>query len=134
MAYLRYLNGRKTIRQADIRLNLQRLEDLVPALHPGILVLTKIKRFVFICESTRPKSMQKASQDAKDIVYLLGWLAQRKLFITIGQYQTDQPDKLDWAVRKYMTFVEQNGWVEELGLVKSVLNDEDRARIEGMEL
>ena len=93
-----------------------------------------MKRWAFVCESTRPRSLVKAQQDAHDIRFLLRWLAERNMFIEFDQYQTKQQGNLDGAVRRYIDITKQDGLAEELRLVHSVLKDEDRKRIEGVEL
>jgi len=56
-------------------------------LHPSILILTKIKRWVVISTSTRPETKIKARSDQRDIEYLLEWLAAKSLFIDLDAYQ-----------------------------------------------
>jgi hypothetical protein len=46
----------------------------VPIVTPPVLVLTKIKRWFTMAESTRPQSVRKAENDIRDINVLLDWL------------------------------------------------------------
>ncbi|WEW61207.1 hypothetical protein PRK78_006697 [Emydomyces testavorans] len=63
-----------------------RLNCEVPLIHPAVLVLTKIKRWMYIAESTRPASIKKAINDEHDIEALLKWLQERNVKIEFSWY------------------------------------------------
>ncbi|CAG8892626.1 unnamed protein product [Penicillium egyptiacum] len=46
-------------------------ETPIPIIAPSVLVLTKLKRWAFIANSTRPASTRKAVRDVKDIQVIL---------------------------------------------------------------
>lgn len=63
-------------------------------------MLTKIKRWSFLDESTRPKSIKKADGDAQDIEVILTWLARKKLCIDFADYPDKPKEDLLSGVRK----------------------------------
>ncbi|KAF2395890.1 hypothetical protein EJ06DRAFT_534575 [Trichodelitschia bisporula] len=50
-------------------------EVKLPVLQPGLLILTKVKRWAFNRESTRPATVIKARRDLEDIMVLVDKLA-----------------------------------------------------------
>ncbi|OJJ50322.1 hypothetical protein ASPZODRAFT_149677 [Penicilliopsis zonata CBS 506.65] len=72
----------------------------IPILAPAVLVLTKIKRWVFAAESTRPQSIRKAQRDVQDIEVILDWLAKNNLHIDLGSYPDKPKEDLLSGVRK----------------------------------
>ncbi|KAJ5551539.1 hypothetical protein N7535_000517 [Penicillium sp. DV-2018c] len=61
-------------------------ETPIPIVAPSVLVLTKIKRWSFLAESSRPQSVRKAERDVQDIVVLLKWLDKNDLHIDFEGY------------------------------------------------
>ncbi|KAF9530517.1 hypothetical protein CPB83DRAFT_810353 [Crepidotus variabilis] len=60
---------------------------VVQILHPGILFLTKVKRWYFNRESDYPKTVLKTASDRRDLEYLLEWLVENEMTIEFEQYQ-----------------------------------------------
>jgi len=60
-------------------------------LHPGVLIITKIKRWVHIAESTRPQSIQKANSDLSDITFLIRWLVSNDQEVDFESYAAILP-------------------------------------------
>jgi hypothetical protein len=65
-----------------------------------VFILTKIKRWSFLAESTRPQSMRKAERDIWDIEALLNWLVQNDLRIDFEGYPEKPKHDLLSDVRK----------------------------------
>lgn len=72
----------------------------VPIVAPSVLILTKIKRWSFLAESTRPQSIRKAESDVQDIEVLLNWLAKNDLYIDFEGYSEKPEQELLSGVRK----------------------------------
>lgn len=72
----------------------------VPIVAPPVLVITKIKRWSFLAESTRPKSMTKAWTDFQDIKVLLDWLSRNKLYVDFEGYAEKPKEELLPGARK----------------------------------
>lgn len=72
----------------------------VPIVAPSVLVLTKIKRWSTLAESTRPQSIKKADSDIDDIEVLLKWLARNQLHIDFEGYLAKPKEELLSGVRK----------------------------------
>ncbi|KAG2016906.1 hypothetical protein GB937_006109 [Aspergillus fischeri] len=64
----------------------------IPIVAPSVLVLTKIKRWSFLAESTRPQSIRKAESD--------GWLAGNELHMDFEGYPEKPKEELLSGVRK----------------------------------
>ncbi|KAG9228109.1 hypothetical protein BJ875DRAFT_538377 [Amylocarpus encephaloides] len=101
----------------------------IPILHPGVLVLTKIKRYATLSESTRPKSQAKASTDIKDITYLLGWLEEHHEQVNFADYESPQPERLYDTVSQVAFTWRRDSRNELLQLQGSVLKQEDREKV-----
>ncbi|KAH1400406.1 hypothetical protein KXX22_005433 [Aspergillus fumigatus] len=72
----------------------------VPIVAPSVLVLTKIKRWSTLAESTRPQSIKKADSDIDDIEVLLKWLARNQFHIDFEGYLAKPKEELLSGVRK----------------------------------
>lgn len=66
----------------------------VPVVTPSILLITKIKRWFFVEESSRPESNRKAKRDVVDIMVLLKWLSMNEMKIDLGGYTSKPKDQL----------------------------------------
>ncbi|KAH1334348.1 hypothetical protein KXX67_006555 [Aspergillus fumigatus] len=66
----------------------------VPIVAPSVLVLTKIKRWSTLAESTRPQSIKKADSDIDDIEVLLKWLARNQFHIDFEGYLAKPKEEL----------------------------------------
>ncbi|KAJ5790130.1 uncharacterized protein N7518_007141 [Penicillium psychrosexuale] len=66
----------------------------IPIVHPSVLVLTKLKRWAPIAESTRPKSVIKARGDFEDITAILDWLVGNNLRIDFTAYPEKPKEEL----------------------------------------
>ncbi|CAA7269885.1 unnamed protein product [Cyclocybe aegerita] len=80
----------------------------IEILHPGILILTKMKRWYHNLESTRPKTLVKNSSDRRDLDYLVSWLADNKMTIEFELYEGKSKDELLKFVRIYREQVGEN--------------------------
>ncbi|KAI4125347.1 MAG: hypothetical protein LQ338_004306 [Usnochroma carphineum] len=65
--------------------------DSVSILHPGVLIITKVKRWVHLAESTRPQSIAKAASDFSDIEFLLHWLVDHNQEVDFESYAAVKP-------------------------------------------
>lgn len=74
----------------------------VPVIHPVPLVLTKIKRWMFIAESTRPASRIKAHNDLDDIKTLLQQMVDNKMTMDFSLYPEKAKEDLLPGVRKLL--------------------------------
>lgn len=72
----------------------------VPVVAPSVLVLTKIKRWMFLTESTRPYSIRRAERDVDDIEALLTWLTENNLHVDFAGYSEKPKQDLLSMVRK----------------------------------
>ena len=98
-------------------------------MEPGVLVLTKIKRYATLYESTRPQSRAKVETDIQDITYLLKWLEQHHGQINFANYESPQPERLYDVVRQVVCAWKRDGRNNFLQLLGSVLKQEDREKI-----
>jgi len=73
----------------------------IEILHPGILILTKMKRWHFNRDSTRPKTVLKNISDRRDLDYLVAWLVDNEMTIEFELYQGKTKDYLLNFVRSY---------------------------------
>ena len=73
----------------------------VRLLHPGVLILTKMKRWLTTCESTRPKTLAKNRSDARDLRWLVDWLVGNEMTIDFDNYEGKSKGELMGYVRIY---------------------------------
>src|SRR6266498_2846889 len=95
----------------------------IEILHPGVLLLTKMKRWYQNLESTRPKTVAKSLSDKRDLDYLVSWLTENNMTIEFEKYQGKTKDQLLEYVRAY---VEVSKEEEELmGDLKAAMKSDD---------
>ncbi|KAK2806656.1 hypothetical protein FQN51_006622 [Onygenales sp. PD_10] len=70
-----------------------------PIVDPGVLILTKLKRWMFLAESTRPKSVTRAENDFYDMEKILRWLDKRSATIDMARYPETSKEKLLQGLR-----------------------------------
>ncbi|KAJ5229248.1 hypothetical protein N7489_009956, partial [Penicillium chrysogenum] len=75
-------------------------ETPIPIIAPSVLVLTKLKRWAFIANSTRPASKRKAVRDVDDIKVILTWLVNDGSLIDFKGYLEQPKHELLAFVRK----------------------------------
>ncbi|KAF8530432.1 hypothetical protein BU17DRAFT_35854, partial [Hysterangium stoloniferum] len=75
--------------------------SIIDILHPGVLLLTKMKRWYHNLESTFPRTMMKTKLDKQDLDYLINWLAKNEMTVELEAYQGKTPDELMPYVRCY---------------------------------
>lgn len=77
-------------------------------LHPGVLLLTKIKRWFQIraSDSTYPKTIAKQLSDKRDLDYMVAWLASNDMTIEFEKYKGKSKAELLQFVRYYREQVE----------------------------
>ncbi|KAJ3503264.1 hypothetical protein NLJ89_g8509 [Agrocybe chaxingu] len=80
----------------------------IEILHPGILILTKMKRWYHNLESTRPKTTAKNDSDRRDLDFLVWWLADNKMTIEFELYEGKPKNELLKFVRRYREQVGEN--------------------------
>ncbi|KAF9443049.1 hypothetical protein P691DRAFT_713773 [Macrolepiota fuliginosa MF-IS2] len=73
----------------------------IEILHPGILILTKMKRWYHNLESTRPKTVRKNDSDRRDLDFIVFWLADNQMTIEFELYEGKTKDELLKFVRTY---------------------------------
>ena len=74
---------------------------VIEVLHPGVLILTKMKRWYHNLDSTRPKTMLKNRSDRRDLDYLVSWLVENQMTIEFELYQGKTKDDLLKFVKRY---------------------------------
>ncbi|KAF8530440.1 hypothetical protein BU17DRAFT_36115, partial [Hysterangium stoloniferum] len=80
----------------------------IDILHPGVLLLTKMKRWYHNLESTFPRTITKTISDRRDLDYLIEWLAKNSMTIEFNAYQGKTPDELMPYVRCYWDKIRDN--------------------------
>jgi len=73
----------------------------IEILHPGVLLLTKMKRWYHHRDSTHPKSVAKRNSDKRDLDFMVTWLADNKMTIEFDKYQGKPRDELLRFVQYY---------------------------------
>ncbi|PNP84047.1 hypothetical protein FNYG_02735 [Fusarium nygamai] len=104
-------------------------DGAIPILHPGVLILTKMKRSCQYIGSTRPQSMVKFNSDVRDIVYLLHWLQDHGKKIDFISYDAASPERLYDAVRKMRDHWVSKGEETTVQMLDGVLEESDKATI-----
>jgi len=95
----------------------------IAILHPGVLLLTKMKRwYQSDRESTRPKSVAKCFSDKRDLDYLVSWLVENDMTIEFDKYQGKTKAELLEYVRAYKTSIEDE---ELIGDLKAAMKSDD---------
>lgn len=64
--------------------------------------------------------MLKAETDLYDIGFLINWLAERSLKISVPAYHAAVPGRLYEALQTYELFLKENGTAEELAQFMAV--------------
>ncbi|KAK2804373.1 hypothetical protein FQN50_006666 [Emmonsiellopsis sp. PD_5] len=98
-----------------------RLNHAAPIIDPGVLILTKLKRWMFLAESTRPESITRAENDLYDMEKTLRWLDKRGATIDMTKYPETSKEKLLEGFRK---LIQANGG-RLYDLLKSTLHPDD---------
>ncbi len=75
-------------------------------LHPGVLLLTKIKRWYHNRDSTYPKTIAKQLSDKRDLDFIVAWLAVNNMTIEFEKYEGKSKEELLQFVRYYREQVE----------------------------
>ncbi|KAG5754855.1 hypothetical protein H9Q69_004545 [Fusarium xylarioides] len=104
-------------------------DESIPIFHPGVLILTKMKRSCQYIGSTRPQSVVKFNSDVRDIVYLLHWLQDQSKKIDFANYDAASPERLYDAVRKMRAHWESKGESTTVQLLDDVMEESDKATI-----
>ncbi|KAI9807502.1 MAG: hypothetical protein M1825_005442 [Sarcosagium campestre] len=73
----------------------------VSVLHPSLLICLKLRRWRHIAESTRPRSVMKAAQDADDIQFLMTWLVAEKQHVSFQEIDTQSKDGILQGFRQF---------------------------------
>ncbi|OBZ66448.1 hypothetical protein A0H81_13668 [Grifola frondosa] len=94
-------------------------------LHPGLLILTKMKRWYINRDSTRPKTIAKSSSDRRDLDFLVSWLADKNMTIELDLYKGKSKDELLIYVRLYREKVEDDA--DLLDALQTAMKPEDWA-------
>ncbi|PPR02501.1 hypothetical protein CVT24_002050 [Panaeolus cyanescens] len=95
----------------------------IKILHPGVLILTKMKRWFINLESTRPKTVTKTNSDRRDLDYITLWLQENNMTIEFEEYQGKTKEELLVFVRKYREVLAGNTEMEEA--LKAVIKPMD---------
>ncbi|KAJ7222314.1 hypothetical protein GGX14DRAFT_352512, partial [Mycena pura] len=77
------------------------LYAVLNVLHPRVLILTKMKRWSQNCNSTHPRTMMKNASDARDLRWLVLWLATNDMTIDFEGYAGKTKEELLQFVRLY---------------------------------
>ncbi|KAF5642517.1 uncharacterized protein FTJAE_3674 [Fusarium tjaetaba] len=101
----------------------------IPILHPGVLILTKMKRSCQYIGSTRPQSVVKFNSDVRDIVYLLHWLQDHGKKIDFISYDAASPERLYEAVRQMRAHWAYRDDSTTVQMLDDVLEKSDKATI-----
>lgn len=109
-----------TVRQCHRLMALTLIVLDIKILHPGILILTKLKRWSTNCDSTRPKTIKKNKSDGRDIRYIVDWLfSNGPEFIRFEAYRGKTKPELLAMIRKYHD--KNIGDVEHLQCLRSIM-------------
>ncbi|KAF8340174.1 hypothetical protein F5887DRAFT_834704, partial [Amanita rubescens] len=73
----------------------------IEILHPGVLLLTKIKRWYQNRDSTYPKAVSKRRSDRRDLDFMVVWLADNDMTIEFDVYGGKSKGELLPFVRYY---------------------------------
>jgi len=73
----------------------------IEILHPGVLLLTKMKRWYQNRNAVLPKTVTKSYSDKRDMDYLLIWLAENSMTIEFEKYEGKSKEQLLDYVRYY---------------------------------
>ncbi|KAF8549498.1 hypothetical protein OG21DRAFT_1447782 [Imleria badia] len=92
-------------------------------LDPPVLLLTKMKRWFYNYESTRPKTLSKNLSDKNDLDFLIFWLSDNDKKIDFGQYKGKGKPELLTFVRAYRNKYKDNA--ELMEALQSILCEED---------
>ena len=102
---------------------------VIEILHPGVLFLTKLKRWYVSRESDFPKTVLKVASDRSDLEYLVYWLAEHGMTIEFEKYEGKTKEQLHVYVK---TFKEVCGENEALmGALQRAMKVEDWHAITG---
>ena len=78
---------------------------LTEILHPGVLLLTKMKRWYHNGDSPYPKTVTKRLSDKRDLDYMVAWLAANNMTIEFEKYEGKSKTDLLPFVRYYRELV-----------------------------
>jgi len=78
-------------------------------LHPGVLFLTKLKRWYLSRESDYPKAILKVASDRNDLEYLVYWLAENVMTIEFEKYEGKTKEQLRVYVKAFKEVCDENG-------------------------
>ncbi|OAX42834.1 hypothetical protein K503DRAFT_732789 [Rhizopogon vinicolor AM-OR11-026] len=96
---------------------------LIPILHPSILILTKLKRWIQTYQSTHPKTKSKAWSDRIDIDFLINCMSRKGMKIDFEAYEGKPKAVLLDLIRElHEALREDNGRIDAL---KSIVNEDD---------
>lgn len=103
-----------------------RIALAINILHPGVLLLTKMKRWYHESQSksTRPKTISKILSDKRDLDYLVSWLAENNMTIEFEQYRGKTRDELMKFVCRYWLAVQEDEVVAQD--LKKAMKERDR--------
>jgi hypothetical protein len=98
--------------------------EAIPILHPSILILTKLKRWTQIYQSTRPRTKSKALSDRTDIDFLIDCMSREGIRIDFEAYEGKPKAVLLDLIREFHEVLrkEDNGRIDAL---KSIVNEDD---------
>ncbi|KAJ3005132.1 hypothetical protein NUW54_g4481 [Trametes sanguinea] len=94
----------------------------IDILHPGVLILTKFKRWSVQHTSTRPKTIRKAASDRSDIQFIIEWLAENSERIRFDEYEGKSKPELLAMIRKYHDKYSDD--VEQMEKLRSIMPDD----------
>ncbi|OSC97831.1 hypothetical protein PYCCODRAFT_1418726 [Trametes coccinea BRFM310] len=97
-------------------------EAEVEILQPGILILTKFKRWSINHTSTRPKTIRKVASDRNDIQFIIEWLAENCERIRFDEYKGKaKPELLAMIGKYYAKYADNEEHMEKL---RSIMPDD----------
>lgn len=73
--------------------------------------------------------MLKRNTDTVDVEFLVQWLVNRGLKISIAGYNAAEPERLYQALKAHVENLKKEGMEEGLGLLRQVVTDEDWQRV-----
>jgi len=81
---------------------------VIEILHPGVLFLTKLKRWYVSRESDFPKTLLKVASDRFDLEYLVYWLAENGMTIEFEKYEGKTKEQLHIYVKEFKEVCDEN--------------------------
>lgn len=95
---------------------------------PGVLILTKMKRWAANCDSTRPQTMEKSRSDEHDLRYMVFYMVENGFRIVFEEYEGKTKEQIAAWIKKYYDHNAQDSHLVEH--LRMIVGDEDWGHVE----